>query len=78
MPGIGWPGMNLDHTHLILITARLTVGFAAVRAASLLESNSAPELIKSIPAAQKQVVTAADLAPVREHLATVGLPASEC
>jgi hypothetical protein len=31
----------------------------------LLESNPAPELIKSIPAAQKQIVTAADLAPVR-------------
>jgi hypothetical protein len=57
--------MNLDHTHLILITTGFTVGFAAVRAASLLESNPAPELlIKSIPAAQKQVA-AADLPPVR-------------
>ena len=57
--------MNLDHTHLILITTGFTVGFAAVGAGSLLESNPTPELIKSIPAAQKQVVTAADLAPVR-------------
>jgi hypothetical protein len=57
--------MNLDRTHLILITIGFTVGFATVGAASLLESNPAPELIKSIPAAQKQIVTAADLAPVR-------------
>jgi hypothetical protein len=58
--------MNVDHTHLILITNGFTAGFAAVGAASLLESNPAPEVIKSIPAAQKQVVvTAADLAPVR-------------
>jgi hypothetical protein len=62
--GMGWPGMNVDHTHLILITTGFTVGFAAVGAASLLESN--PEVTKSIPVAQKQVVvTAADLAPVR-------------
>lgn len=57
--------MNLDHTRLILITTGFTVGFAAVGAASLLKSNPPPDLIKSVPVAQKQVVTAADLAPVR-------------
>jgi hypothetical protein len=57
--------MNLDHTRLILIATGFTVGFAAVGAASLLKSNPASDLIKSIPVTEEHVVAAADLAPVR-------------
>jgi hypothetical protein len=57
--------MKLDHTRLILITTGFTVGFAAVGAASLMESNPAPDLIPSAPAAKQTVVSAADLEPVR-------------
>jgi hypothetical protein len=56
--------MNLDHGRLILIATGFTVGFAAVGAASLIESDPAHHLIQSAPA-KHTVVTAADLEPVR-------------
>jgi hypothetical protein len=49
----GHTGMKLDHTRLILITIGFTVGFAAVEAASMLESNPVP---KSVPVAKQTVL----------------------